>query len=395
MKRQQAAQLFSEAHRLHRIGHSHRAIGAILGVSRVTIIKWLAQPRYGDQRGWQPGRPRKHTDSQVVDRICGIKKDLVDHNYFFGNAYVQMVYHKCYPQDPRPSLWYIDDVVRRAGLQGRKPKTKQRGGSVYQLYPKESLEHLGLIHQAGDFIGKKYLEGSSSPVTVFSSCYYRPFKLYHIQRTDGEKAILAMGILAHQWADYPIPDVFRFDNGGPFRGTGHLPRRLGTFVVFLLNLGITPLFSSPSKPWTNGAMEGHNRVFTDKIWRKHRFQNHHQIDVEIDRFNGESTEFCLYRYPTLIKRYRNRCLKVTPSTFSTHLRTRRNKKIAFVRFVQPTLDERKDHITIMNEAVYLPERYSNQFVFALWDLQHEDLTILSEYDGRTHQVKRIPFKIND
>ena len=203
-----------------------------------------------------------------------------------------------------------------------------------------------------------------------------------------------MTILVRLWTEYPMPHVFRVDNGGPFRGTGHSARRLGTFVVFLLNLGITPLFGSPSKPWTNGVIEGHNRVFSDKIWRKNRFRDHREIDIEIDRFNRESMEFFLFRYQTLVRRYSNRCLTVSQTTFSDQLATRRNKKIAFVRFVGPTLDEPKDHITIMNEAVYLPEQYSHQFVFAIWDLQHEDLTITSEYEGRTHQVKRIPFRIN-
>lgn len=306
-----------------------------------------------------------------------------------------MHYHKLYPHEPIPSLWYIDELVRRAGLQGRKPKKRRPGGSVYLLYPTESMRHLGLIQQSGDFIGKKYLDGSSSPVTVFSSCYYCPFKLYHIQRTETEKAVFAISILARLWKNYPRPNVFRMDNGGPFRGTGHSPRRLGTFVVYLLNLGITPLFGSPSKPWTNGAVEGHNRVFSEKIWAKKRFHNVDEIDEEIDRFNSESVEFFLYRYQALVERFSDRRLALSSNTFSDQLQTRRNKKVAFVRFVGPAIDEPKDHITIMNERVFLPEQYSHQFVFALWDLQHQDLTITSEYNGKTHRVSRIPFRINE
>lgn len=395
MKQQQAEQLFSEVHRLHHLGQSNSAIAAILGVRRATVIQWLAASQHQDRRGWKRGRPRVHSDNDVADRICAIKEDLLGHHFFFGSEHVQMHFHKLYPDEPIPSRWYIDELVRRAGLQGRKPKKRRPGGSVYLLYPTESMRHLGLIQQSGDFIGKKYLDGSSTPITVFSSCYYCPFKLYYIQRTETEKAFFAIAILARLWTKRPVPNVFRMDNGGPFRGTGHSPRRLGTFVVYLLNLGITPLFGSPSKPWTNGAVEGHNRVFSEKIWAKKRFHNVNEIDDEIDRFNSESVEFFLYRYQALEKRFRDRRLGQSGSTFSDQLQTRRNKKVAFVRFVGPAIDEPKDHITIMNERVFLPEQYSHQFVFALWDLQHQDLTIYSEYNGKTQRVLRIPFRIND
>jgi hypothetical protein len=157
------------------------------------------------------------------------------------------------------------------------------------------MKRLGVIQQSADFIGKKYLDGSSTPVTIFSSCYYRPFKMYYIQRTEAEKAAFAMEILLRLWTEYPMPHVFRMDNGGPFRGTGCSPRRLGTFVVFLLKGGIVPLFGSPSRPWTNASIEGHNRVFTEKLWKKNRFRCVEEIDRENQRFNAEGREFFQYR----------------------------------------------------------------------------------------------------
>ena len=290
MNQKDAERLFSEVHRLHHLGQNNSAIARILGVRRATVIRWLAASEHQDRRGWERGRARTHTQVEVSDRIRTIKKDLLEHHYFFGNEYVQMRYHKSYPQEPIPSIWYIDEVVRQAELQGRKPKGRRPGGSVYLLYPTDSMRHLGLIQQSADFVGKKYLAGSSSPVTVFSTCYYRPFKLYYIQRTETEKAIFAISILARFWKKYPVPNVFRMDNGGPFRGTGYSPRRLGTLVVFLLNLGITPLFGSPSKPWTNGAVEGHNRVFSEKIWAENRLTSQ-------PRPNGPHDSRCAFVRP--------------------------------------------------------------------------------------------------
>lgn len=395
MKQERAEQLFREVHRLHRLGKNNSQIAEALHVRRATVVDWLNRDQYADNRGWKRGRPRTHTDPRVAARICELKRCRLDTKYLVGSEYVQMDYCKSYPEKEVPSVWFIDSVIRKAGLQSRKAKPKRRGGSVYLLYPIVSMHRLGLIQQSADFIGKKFLSGSSHPVTIFSSCYYRPFKMYQIQRTEAEKATLAIDVLVKQWIEYPMPHVFRMDNGGPFRGTGHSHRRLGTFIVFLLNLGIVPLFGSPSRPWTNGAVEGHNRVFTEKVWQRNRFTCVEEIDRENERFNHEGREFFQFRYQSLAERFHPRCLDPKRKIETGQLRTRRNKKITFIRFVDSAVDEPRAHVVVMNERVFLPEAYTRQFVFATWDLQDEQLSIVSEYQGTTTPVLRVPFKINE
>lgn len=394
MKQQEAQQLFAEVHRLHQLGQNNSQIAETLQLRRATVIEWLGRESYQDNRGWKQGRGRKHTDPAVAKRICRLKQQRVQENYLVGSEYVQMDYCKSYPGQEVPSVWYIDNVVRKAGLQTRKPKTKRRGGSAYLLYPVVSMHRLGLIQQSADFIGKKYLDGSSNPVTIFSSCYYRPFKMYQIQRTEAEKATLAIEILCRQWTEFPVPHVVRLDNGGPFRGMGTIARHLGPFMLFLLNLGITPLFGSPSRPWTNGAVEGHNRVFTEKVWLRNRFRSLEEVDRETNRFNAEGREFFRFRYQSLADRFRARRLEPRRKIETEHLRTRRNKKITFIRFVEPSLKEPRPHIMVMNEPVFLPDPYIHQFVFATWDLEEEKLSIVSEYQGTCTPILRLPFKIN-
>lgn len=396
MNHQDAQQLFAEVHRLHAMGTNNTQIAEVLQLRRATVIEWLKCSHYQERRGWRLGRERKPKDASVAQRIRKLKKRRNKRCYLVGSPYVQMDYAKRYPKEPPPSLWYIDQVVREADLQTRKPKEgRRRGGSVYLLYPVVSMQRLGLIQESADFIGKKYLDGCSRPVTIFSSCYYRPFKMYQIYRTEAEKATFAIDILARQWQEFPKPHVVRMDNGAPFRGTATYERCLGSFLIFLLNLGITPLFGSPSRPWTNGAVEGHNRVFTEKVWQKNRFRSLAEIDRENDRFNAEGREFYEFRYQALTTRFEAR--RLTPSTQvkTDMLRTRRGKRIAFVRFVEPAVDEPRAHIMIMNERVVLPEAYLHQFVFATWDLETEKLSIISEYQGTCTQILRRPFKIYD
>lgn len=308
-----------------------------------------------------------------------------------------MDYAKKYSRDEIPSQWFIAETIRKNKLQTRKTKKRKKGGSAYLLYPIESIRALGYIHQSADFIGKKYISGKSNPVNIFSACYHAPIKLYQIQRVLAEKADYAINVLVKFWYIYPIPDVFRLDNALQFRGTARGKRALGKFLIFLLNLGITPLFGAPSKPWTNPNVEGHNRVFDEKVWKTNHFTCLDQIDSECRRFNQESKELFKFKYAELIVNNGNifRYLEKGQRINTAKLESVKNKKIYFIRFVESVDGGKKSQIVIMNEIVSVQEKYNHQFVFTEWDLEKEQLTIYSEYQKVKMIIKKVKFKINN
>jgi len=120
-----------------------------------------------------------------------------------------------------------------------------------------------------------------------------------------------------------------------------------------------------------------------------------EVDRENKRFNAEGREFFQFRYKALAQQYQTRCLLPSRKIETEQLRSRRNKKISFIRFVGPSSDEPRAHITVMNQRVYLPEAYTHQFVFATWDLQAQQLAVVSEFQGTVTSLLRIPFKINE
>lgn len=307
-----------------------------------------------------------------------------------------MDYAKEYPASETPSKWFIAETIRKEKLQTRKTKKRKQGGAEYLLYPVESIRSLGYIHQSADFIGKKYIAGKSEPINIFSTCYHAPIKLYQIQRISAEKADYAVKALEKFWQIYPIPNVFRIDNGLQFRGTASGKRAIGKFLIFLLNLGITPLFGSPSKPWTNPHVEGHNRVFNEKVWGTNHFTSLNQIDAECKRFNKESEELFKFKYSNLIFNNRNifRYLERKQKINAANLESTKNKKIYFTRFAESLDDSRNAQIVIMNENVSIPEKYVHQFVFVEWDLEKEQLFIYSEYRKIRNLIKKTKFKIN-
>ena len=241
-----------------------------------------------------------------------------------------MDYAKQYPDHLLPSIWFIDQAVRKAGLQTRKPKKHKKGGSQYLLYPVQAIRSLGSVQQSADFIGKKYITGQRQPVNIFSTNYYAPFKLYQIKLVPAEKAVYAIENLIQLWRKYPLPEVLRLDNGLQFKGSGRGKRSLGTFLKFLLNLDIKPLFGSPSKPWTNPHIEGHNRVFNEKVWSRNFFTHTDQIAAECERFNSESLEYFHYKYAEFIVNANYAYIEPGQKIETDKLLSVKNKKIFFV-----------------------------------------------------------------
>jgi len=306
-----------------------------------------------------------------------------------------MDYAKEYPTEKLPSLWFIEETVRNNNLQTAKPKKRRKGGSEYLLFPTEAIRQLGLIQQSGDFIGKKYIDNCSSPINIFSTSYYSPFKLYQIKRILASKTPFVFPVLTNLWQKYPIPNVYRIDNGLQFRGSGSGKRSISPFLKFLLNLNIIPLFGSPNKPWTNPHVEGHNRVFNDKVWSRNRFTDLNQIDYECERFNQESLDLFDFKYQNCVqyikqKRYLTKQSKIE----FKKLKTRENKKIYFICFIENKDIGNNSFIIILNETVIIPKQYDHQFVFVECDVERDRLNIFSEYQKQIKQIHQVKFKIN-
>lgn len=349
---------------------------------------------YAERRGWREGIKRTHTDAEE-ERIAALKHARIgDKKYFLGAPYIQMDYAKTYPNDPVPTLWFIKDVVHRHALQTHEPKKRSKGQNIVSRlkFPIRSIVNLGRIHQASDFIGKKYIAGSREPVSVFSTSFYQWFELYQIRRVSAEKAECAIECLTEFWTKFPLANVMRVDNGGAFRGSGSAAANIGRFLTFLLNLKITPLFSAAHQSYTNPHIEGHNRTFTEKLWSKHFFTNVAEIDRECARFNDESREYFLYRFKERLAGTNIRYLTGGDVIDDRVLRSTQGKKIYFIRFVERWKEsDDRTGIIILNRFVAVSEQYLTQYVLAALHLDTGILDIASEYDGVAKVIAQLPF----
>lgn len=353
---------------------------------------------YEEHRGWKQGR-RDYTDNEE-ERVVSLKRERIDgKKYFLGAPHVRMDYAKKFPGDRLPSVWFVNDVVRRHGLQTHEPKKRTKGQNIVSRlrFPIRSIVSLGKIHQASDFIGKKYIAGRTEPVSIFSTSYYQWLQLYQVWRVSSEKAENAILCLSELWKRFPVPNVMRMDNGMTFRGTGRAEAHVGRCVVFLLNRGVVPLFSSPYQSYTNPHIEGHNRTFTEKLWSTEHFTCDAQIDDACTRFNVESEEFCRWNFKDRLDDHTLRFLPKTSALCETEiLRSAKGKKICFIRFVERWKE--KDGVcgvVILNRFVLLPDPYLNQYVFVTLDLETASICVTTEHDGLTAQIlkQRFPYTL--
>lgn len=364
-----------------------------LEVRRPTVRGWLAAAEFAEGRGWKGGM-RTHTESEEA-RVVSVKEAMAaGRRYFVGAGHVRMMYAKAHPGDPVPSAWFVNEVVRRHGLQSHEPKRRGKAqGIVSRLrFPIRSIVGLGRIQQACDFIGKKFIRGRKEPVSVFSTSYYQWLEMYQIWRVPAETSEAATGCLAGLWAGAPIPDVMRMDNGMTFRGTGAGEAHVGRTVKFLLNLGVAPLFSAPYQSYTNPHVEGHNRTFTEKVWGGNEFASEGEIDRECRRFNAESREYFDFAFGGRMAQKSLRYLEPGRAVPADALRSVRGKRIYFIRFVQRWSERgRECGFTVLNRFVRADDCFLNQYLLVALDLEDATLTALSEHDGSVDEILRIKF----
>ena len=388
---------------MHDKGWSNRKIALLLLANKDSIGKWIKlsdDEILIDKRGWQKGRPRKYT-SETKDKIKKLRSELEKENsYFIGTIVVKNNYEK--QTGKKISKDFVDRTLRDAGMV-KSPQKKRKGVSKYMKYPKRTLNKLGKCMMSIDFIGPRYLKGSSKGVNFLSCKYIRPKKNGIVKRISGQTADQTIKILKDIWKDNPIPDVVKLDNDSAFGPNLSHDRCIGKLALFFLNLGITPLYIAPRSPWNNGEGEGFNSVFSKKFWNRLQFTDEGEVDIKIKDFN-----VAYEKYSELISNnpeIKKDKIKHIDEFKDIDLENRNIKKfkshiIYFLRIVRRKnkkgSKEEYGFINILNEEIKMPVDLINLFVFCTLDIKSKKLIISSELDnGLLNKIKSIKFQIEN
>ena len=378
MHKETAKKLFLRTQNLLKQGKTKSEIARILHLARKTIIEWAKKESYQDNRGWPKGKYRVHTNEEEK-RILEIRDRIVNKEmrYFWGKDIILKEYQKLYPNDPSPSLWFIEEVIRNHKRQISEPKKRRKDISRYLHYPYNLIKTLGKIQESIDFIGRKYIDGVTEPLHFLARYYPKPIGLYLVDRTSNEKRGEIERILAQDWQRIPSPDVAVLDNANSMYGPAKAKHFIGLFIQKLLQYRVIPVFNPPRSPWANGGIEGSNSIFGRKFWNSQRFDNTEQIDQELNRFNQENIERANLDY--LSQRSQQSKFK---------------QEVCFVRFAKINSPRDKyPSIEVLNDKVYLPETYTNQYTFAKLDVEKEYLTVYVEREAKAQTIKKQKFPL--
>ncbi|MFO8089963.1 MAG: hypothetical protein R6U13_09025 [Desulfatiglandaceae bacterium] len=344
-----------------------------------------------DRRGWPLGKKRTRTDQEEL-RIINLRKELEKRKFFYGPDTILDKYTKRYPEAPCLSRSFVTRVITKHFPMSRRGTLK---AVEEQNYPIETISSLGDIQEEADFLGKKYIQGRSAPLHFFTRVYKDPFTLRLIKRVPNEGSETIMDTFTEDWKSYPVPDVLSIDNGFGFTASGRSPRIISPCIQYFLQVGSTPLFIAPKKPWMNGSVEGTHSVFARKVWNSFDFQDVEEVDETVSRFEEE---YRLYTNPpeelpgeTLHQDF------AWQDVFQKPFQPEDGMFIYLIRLVQEHDDEGKTipAIRIFKELVELEKSLINTYVLAKLDVYQEHLSIYVEpnnEDLRLVAERRFPLQ---
>jgi len=390
-----------KAKELRKRGWSIRRVASSLVAGKDSVSKWDKMPEDAiekDERGWKKGRLRVH-DEEEEKRIIEVRKELErEESFFFGADVVMRNYEHKYGEQIKK--WYVEKVLRENGLtKKRQPKVK--GRSKYMQYPENTLRKLGKMVMSMDFMGPKFLSGEKEGINFLSLKYIRPKKYGIVQRVSGQTTNETIRVLTEIWEKHPIPDILKLDNDSAFGAHSTHKESIGRLTIFLLNLGVAPLYTAPRNPWNNGEVEGFNSIFARKFWNKIHFSDEEEVDVEIKKFNLEYEKYSdlvgnnpEINNPKFMGNFRLDELE------NRAVRKFRQKKIYFLRIVrrkgEKGGEDEKGFINILGRDISLDKSYINLFTFNTIDLEKMDLSVkIEKEDGSVDEIKRQKFVVKN
>ena len=205
------------------------------------------------------GNPQK-TSQKTENLIIKIRKKYPD----WGARKLKVLLEERYPKKKFPSETTFNAILKRNNLIKPKRRRNPKEGKLNPKFDPSEPNEIWSADYKGKFkIGnKRYcwpltICDSNSRIILGIFCHYSPdFK-------SVKQAYIKV------FKKYGLPKFIHTDNGTPF-GSMRSPRRFSKLCYWLIDLGITPVFSDPASPQQNGR---HERMHKDlKAYCRNRIQ---------------------------------------------------------------------------------------------------------------------------
>jgi len=200
------------------------------------------------------------TSKKVESYIVKIRKKYPN----WGARKLKVILEERYPTKNFPSETTINAILKRNNLITSKRRRNPKEGKLNPKFDPSQPNEIWSADYKGKFkIGnKRYcwpltVCDSNSRIILGIHCHYRP----------DYKSVKSAYI--DIFREYGLPQFMHTDNGTPF-GSIRSPRRFSKLCYWLIDQGITPVFSDPASPQQNGR---HERMHKDlKAYCRDRIQ---------------------------------------------------------------------------------------------------------------------------
>lgn len=165
---------------------------------------------------------------------------LLERDYDFGDEHI-------------PSITTVNNILKREGLVLARQRVRRHLEDRHPVYDPDYPNQI----QSADFKGKFRLGNREycNPLTVADTKTRYLFAIQALERPDTENC---KPIFDKIYREYGLPGYLHTDNGAPF-GNANSLRRMTQFSVWIMDVGVTPVYSDPAHPEQNGRHERMHR----------------------------------------------------------------------------------------------------------------------------------------
>lgn len=233
---------------------SKRYLCTEFGISRPTgdaILRRYEQEGWAalDERGRRHGHHPLATPPEIEEAILKVRKS---HRHW-GARKLRVLLVREYGDERIPSETTVNHILHKHGL------TTPRNPPRRKIVPSEPRFDPQIPNQiwSADFKGKFRMQDHAycNPLTIADSYSRYLFAIKGLERADTESS---KPIFERVFREYGLPYQLHTDNGPPFGNPVSL-RRMTMLAVWLMELGVTPVYSDPGSPQQNGRHERMHR----------------------------------------------------------------------------------------------------------------------------------------
>lgn len=224
------------------------------GISRPTGYKIIkCYEEHGEASfGGLPRAHRNHpfqTPESVVDKLLKLRG--LHQNW--GARKLRVLLEEELGEDVVPSETTVNHILKKNGLVKPRKSRLSRISNIDPLFDPESPNDIWSVDFKGKFrmTNRQYCH----PLTMADS---KSRFVFAVEALSNPSAELSIPVYERVFREYGLPKMMHSDNGSPF-GSVLALRRMTRLSVWLMELGITPVYSDPGRPTQNGRHERMHR----------------------------------------------------------------------------------------------------------------------------------------